>query len=264
MLSLSDFALFAEVACLLNSVVNLRGLHIGGLNEYSQYTLMKLAVLVMSVDHNLLLNRDRLMLVHLVEVLDRLLGHHHALINNNIVRVLMLVRVLAHVLRLLDLVVRIRVAVVLAVMRRCHVVYGNDWHRRLLHYAALHWLTNTVELVEDWISLDLHAVLWWFGSQLFLAVSKRAPVEIGALTALFVKLANICLKVRVSSWVVGLILVYICRALSLVLHVLRCLPERLLLLWDLASLTELGFHLLGLVLVLALHLILLLWLLVHC
>jgi hypothetical protein len=170
--SLSDFALFAEVTCLLYGIVYLSRLHVGGLYEYSQYTLVKLAVLVMSVDYNLLLNGYRLMLVHLVEVLDRLLGHHHTLVNYNVVRVLMLARVLVHVLRLLHLVVRIRVAVVLVVVCGCHVVDGNDGHGRLLHYTVLHWLANVVELVEDLISLDLHAVLWWFGSQLFLTVSE--------------------------------------------------------------------------------------------
>jgi hypothetical protein len=51
----------------------------------------------------------------------------------------------------------------------------------------------------------------------------------------------------------------------MVLHLLGCLPESFLLQWHLTSLTKLGLNLLGLVRVLALHLILLLWLLlVNC
>ena len=266
MLSLSHLALFAEVTGLLDGVVYLRRMHVGGLNEYSQYSLVELAVLVMSVDHNLLLDGDLLVLVHLVEVLNGLLGHHHVLVYDNVIRALMLVMVLVHVIGLLYLVMGVRVDVVLAVMLGCHVIDGDDGHGRLLHYAVWYWLPNVVELVEDLVSLNLHSVLWGFGSQLFLTVSERAPVEIRALAALLIELANVCLKVRVGSWVVGLLLVHIRRPLSLVvLHVLRCLPESFLLQWNLTSLTKLGLNLLGLVRVLALHLILLLWLLlVNC
>jgi hypothetical protein len=73
LLSLSELTLFAEVTGLLDCVVYLRRMHVEGLSEYSNYSLVELDVLVMSVDHNLLLDRELLVLVHLVEVLDGLL-----------------------------------------------------------------------------------------------------------------------------------------------------------------------------------------------
>ena len=164
--------MFAEVTGLFDGVVYLGGLHVGGLNEYSQYSLVQFAVLIMSVDNNLLVDGHLLVLVHLVEVLHGLLGHHHALVYDYVIQVLMLVRVLVHVLWLLHLVVVVRVPVILPGMLRRHAVYRHDGHRCLRHYAILYWLPDVVELVEDLVTLDLNAVLGRLRPQLFLTVSE--------------------------------------------------------------------------------------------
>jgi len=129
-------------------------------------------VLVVSADNNLLVYGHLLVLVHLIEVLYGLLGHHHTLVNHNIVQALMLVSVLAHVLWLLYLVVGIRVAVILPLMLGHHTVYRHHGHRWLRHYVILNWLPSIIELVKNLVSLDLNSVLGWFGAQLFLTVSE--------------------------------------------------------------------------------------------
>jgi hypothetical protein len=91
------------------------------------------------------------------------------------------------------------------VLIRSHSVAGHNRHRHGHHSGALLVAVLLITLIRLlWHSI---VALWRFRTELLLSVGERAPVEIGALAALLIELADVSLIIRVSSWVVGLAVV---------------------------------------------------------